>query len=184
MKEEPTCCGVSEEEFERFTRYCNASDNAADNERRARLMGFGGGVQLAPGAIVRIGKNPIGEKSFIGLYAYINGDVRIGRHVLIGPHCSLPAGNHRFDPESGSFATKRDAARPITIGDGSWLASGCTVTNGVTIGRANLICANSVVTHDTPDYAIMAGTPARQIGSIDPATGEYHWFEKETKEER
>lgn len=36
MKEEPTCCGVSEEEFERFTRYCNASDNAADNERRAQ----------------------------------------------------------------------------------------------------------------------------------------------------
>ena len=71
---------------------------------------------------------------------------------------------------------KRDEPKPITIGDGSWLASGCTVTSGVTIGRANLICANSVVTKSTPDYAIMAGTPARQIGEIDPETGEYHWF--------
>ena len=102
--------------------------------------------------------------------------VRIGRNVLIGPHCSLPAGNHRYDPESRSFAVKRDEPKPITIGDGSWLASGCTVTSGVTIGRANLICANSVVTKSTPDYAIMAGTPARQIGEIDPETGEYHWF--------
>ena len=104
------------------------------------------------------------------------GDVRIGRNVLIGPYCSLPAGNHKFDPATQSFATKRDAAKPIVIGDGSWLASGCTVTGGVTVGRCNLICANSVVTHDTPDYAIMAGTPARRIGEIDPESGEYRYW--------
>ena len=169
-------CGITAEEFERFTRYCCESDNNEDNLRRAQLLGFGDGVRIAPGAIVRIGGNPIGAGSFIGLYCYLNGDVRIGKNVLIGPHCSLPAGNHRFDPETQSFAAKRDAARPITVGDGCWLASGCTVTNGVTVGRANLICANSVVTKDTPDYAVMAGTPARQIGEIDPETGEYRWF--------
>lgn len=171
-------CGIDEEEFERFTRYCCLSDNREDNLRRARLLGFGDDVQIAPGAVVRIGSNRIGAGSFIGLYCYLNGDVRIGRNVLIGPHCSLPAGNHRFDPETRSFAVKRDAPRPITVGDGSWLGSGCTVTNGVTIGCANLICANSVVTRDTPDFAIMAGTPARQIGRIDPEIGEYHWFHK------
>ncbi len=171
-------CGIDEEEFERFTRYCCLSDNREDNLRRARLLGFGDDVQIAPGAVVRIGSNRIGAGSFIGLYCYLNGDVRIGRNVLIGPHCSLPAGNHRFDPETRSFAVKRDAPRPITVGDGSWLGSGCTVTSGVTIGCANLICANSVVTRDTPDFAIMAGTPARQIGRIDPETGEYHWFHK------
>ena len=171
-------CGIDEEEFERFTRYCCLSDNREDNLRRARLLGFGDDVQIAPGAVVRIGSNRIGAGSFIGLYCYLNGDVRIGRNVLIGPHCSLPAGNHRFDPETRSFAVKRDAPRPITVDDGSWLGSGCTVTNGVTIGCANLICANSVVTRDTPDFAIMAGTPARQIGRIDPETGEYHWFHK------
>lgn len=174
--EKECSCGVTEEEFERFTRYCCMSDNPEDNLRRARLLGFDDGVRVAPGAIVRIRPNRIGAGSFIGLYCYLNGDVRIGRNVLIGPHCSLPAGNHRYDPESRSFAVKRDEPKPITIGDGSWLASGCTVTSGVTIGRANLICANSVVTKSTPDYAIMAGTPARQIGEIDPETGEYHWF--------
>ncbi|PIE04862.1 MAG: transferase, partial [Spirochaetales bacterium] len=30
---------------------------------------------------------------------------------------------------------------------------------------------------NTPDYAIMAGTPARQIGTIDKKTGEYIWLE-------
>ena len=61
------------------------------------------------------------------------------------------------------------------IGEGSWLASKVTVTAGVRIGRANLICAGSVVTKSTPDYAIMAGVPARQVGRINPETGEYHW---------
>ncbi len=171
---EDAACGVSADEFAMLTRYCHLSDNGPDDERRARLMGFGDGVKIAPGAIVRIGGNAIGTNSFIGLYSYVNGDVRIGKNVLIGPHCSLPAGNHLFDPVAQAF-TRRDVAKPIVIGDGSWLASGCTVTNGVTVGKCNLICANAVVTHDTPDYAIMAGTPAKQIGRIDPETGEYRW---------
>ena len=162
-------------------------------------MGFGNGVMVAPGAVIRIRGNTIGARTFIGLYSYVNGDVRIGSDVLIGPGCSLPAGNHRFDPATKAF-TLRDEAKPIVIGDGAWLCSGCTVTNGVSVGRGTLVCANSVVTHDTPDFAIMAGTPARQIGRIDPdetiqilsnrgaqvqdviwfypETGEYIWFEK------
>ncbi len=173
--ESKAACGISFEEFDAFTRYANCSDNRPDDLRRARLLGFHNNVMVAPGAIIRIRENPIGDNSFIGLYSYINGDVRIGKNVLIGPHCSLPAGNHKFNPETQSFSA-RDEGKPIIIGDGSWLASGVTVTSGVTVGKCNLVCANSVVVRDTPDYAIMAGTPARQIGRIDPETGEYHWF--------
>ena len=170
----PPVCGVTAEEFRKYTLFCDASDNRYDDLRRARILGFGKNVTVSPGAIIRIGQNDIGEGSHIGLFCYINGDVRIGDHVLIGPYCSLPAGNHKFGPETQTFS-KRDQARPITVGAGTWLASGVTVTNGVTVGKCNLVCANSVVTHDTPDYAIMAGTPARQIGRIDPETGEYIW---------
>ena len=51
-----------------------------------------------------------------------------------------------------------------------------TVTPGCKIGKANLICAGAVVTKSTPDYAIMAGVPAKRVGEIDPATGEYRWY--------
>ena len=51
-----------------------------------------------------------------------------------------------------------------------------TVTPGVKIGRANLICAGAVVTKSTDDYAIMAGVPAKKIGEINPETGEYVWY--------
>jgi acetyltransferase-like isoleucine patch superfamily enzyme len=165
--------------FAELTAYCNAADTNADNERRAALLGLGGrGINVAPGAIIRLGPaGSIGDECFIGLYAYVNGAVRIGARVLIGPHCSISAGNHVFDPATQSF-TKRSPSEEnwIEIGDGSWLAAGCIVTAGTRVGRANLVCANAVVTRSTPDHAIVAGTPARQVGRIDPRTGDYEWF--------
>lgn len=177
-----TRTGLSEENFARFTRYCNASDNDIDNANRARVLGFTGrNVRIAPGAIVRIGENQPGDNVFIGLYCYVNGDVTIGANVLIGPHCSITAGHHAFDPVKGWFAARTaKEANPIVIGEGSWLASGCVVTAGVHLGRCNLVCANAVVTRDSEDYTILAGTPARPIGRVDPATGEYRWLSKET----
>lgn len=176
-----TKTGLSEAEFTAMTRYCNQSDNPVDNRNRACILGLTGrDVRVAPGAIVRIGDNQPGANTFIGLYTYINGDVRIGENVLIGPHCSITAGHHTFDAETQWFSARTPAAEnPIAIGAGSWLASGCVVTAGVTIGRCNLICANAVVTRDTEDYAIMAGTPARPIGRVDAESGTYVWFHRE-----
>lgn len=174
---------ISDELFEQLTQYCNQSDNGPDDALRGELMGFGGRqVLIAPGAIVRVpDKASIGRHIFIGLYSYVNGPVTIEDDVLIGPHCSLTAGHHKFDPATGSFSARTDADydNSIVISRGSWLATGVTVTAGVRVGRANLVCANAVVTKNTPDYAIMAGVPARQVGRIDPETGDYHWFGKE-----
>ncbi|MEA4863570.1 MAG: DapH/DapD/GlmU-related protein [Victivallaceae bacterium] len=168
---------VNSKLFEEMTRYL-AADTVEADRRRAEILGYGGGVMFAPGAVVRIGENTIGENTYIGLFSYVNGDVRIGKEVLIGPHCSLPAGNHRFDPATKSFNTLRDGSRPITVGDGAWLAAGVTVTGGVSVGRGALVCANAVVTRDVPDYAIAAGVPAKIVGRIDPETGEQIWFKK------
>jgi len=177
MKEWHTHTGLTQEEFEKFTRFCNASDNLTDNVNRAKAMGIKSrDVKLAPGAIIRLPDQlTVGDNVFIGLYVYINAKVTIGNNVMIGPHCSLSANNHIFDPKTQWFS--KGDPQPIVIGDGSWLAAGCMVTAGVTVGKGNLICANTVVTKSTPDYAIMAGTPAKQIGHIDPKTGEYHWYE-------
>lgn len=176
---------MTDEMFEQLTEYCNRSDNLEDNRHRAEWLGFGGrDIAIAPGAIVRVpDKSKLGSDIFIGLYSYVNGPVTIEDHVLIGPHCALTAGHHKFDPATQAFTarTEQDYDNSIVIGQGSWLAAGVTVTAGVKIGKANLICAGAVVTKSTEDYAIMAGVPARQVGRIDPATGEYCWFSKEDK---
>ena len=172
---------ISDELFAELTKYCNESDNGPDNARRAELLGLGGrDIKVAPGAIIRIPKDQVGRNVFIGLYSYLNGKVTIGDNVLIGPHCSVAAGNHKFDPATGWFSarTEPDGDDSIVIGDGCWLASKVTITGGVKLGRANLICAGAVVTKSTPDYAIMAGVPAKQVGEIDPVSGEYIWYHK------
>ena len=170
---------ISDELFAELTKYCNESDNNIDNAHRAELLGLGGrDIKVAPGAIIRIPKEQVGRNVFIGLYSYLNGKVTIGDNVLIGPHCSVAAGNHKFDPATGWFSarTEPDGDDSIVIGDGCWLASKVTITGGVKLGRANLICAGAVVTKSTPDYAIMAGVPAKQVGEIDPVSGEYRWY--------
>ena len=165
--------------FADLTEYCNRSDNYDDNIRRAELLGIGGReVKVAPGAIIRVPKEQIGRNIFFGLYCYVNGNVTVGDNVLIGPYVTIAAGNHKFDPKTGWFSarTEKDGDDTIVIGDGCWLGSKVTVTAGVKLGRANLVCAGAVVTHSTEDYAIMAGVPAKQVGRIDPVSGEYEWF--------
>ncbi|MBQ4107684.1 MAG: hypothetical protein IJC73_08945, partial [Lentisphaeria bacterium] len=85
-RKQKAACGVSLHFFEEFVRSANLSDNREDDLTRAKIMGFGDGVMVAPGAIIRIRGNRIGARTFIGLYCYINGDVRIGSDVLIGPY--------------------------------------------------------------------------------------------------
>ncbi len=172
---------LTDEEFRKFTLFTMQSNNFEDDNTRAQILGFTEqGVRIAPGAIVRIGKNQIGSHSYIGLYSYINGDVSIGQNVLIGPHVSVVASNHLFNPASDSFSLRTCPVEgKVTIADGVWLTTGVVITPGVNIGKCALVCANSVVTKDIPDYAIMAGTPAKQIGEIDPDSGQYIWFNQE-----
>ena len=168
----------TEEEFERMTRYAHETDRSDLNLKRAQILGFEAkDVRIAPGAIVRIPKNQVGENVFIGLYSYLNGNVTIGKNTLIGPRCSVTAGNHKFDPATGWFSarTEPDGDDSVVIGEGCWLGSNVCITPGVKLGRANLICAGAVVTKSTEDYAIMAGIPAKRIGRIDPETGAYLW---------
>ena len=172
---------LSEEEFRKFTLYTTQSNNFEDDNTRATILGFTNErVRIAPGAVVRIGENQIGKRSYVGLYSYVNGDVSIGENVLIGPHASIVASNHLYSAEDDFFSARSDLEKgKVSIEDGVWLTSGVVITPGVTIGRCSLVCANSVVTSDVEPYAIVGGTPAVQLGRIDHETGKYHWFKKE-----
>jgi len=149
--------------------------------KRAEILGqTGEDVRIAPGAIVRIRENQIGNKSYIGLYSYVNGDIEIGENVLIGPSANIVGSNHVYNPDDDFFSARSDeVAGKVVIEDGVWLTGGVTITPGCRIGKCALICANSVVTSDIPPYAIAAGTPAKVIGTIDPKTGAYQWFHRE-----
>lgn len=56
--------------------------------------------------------------------------------------------------------------KPVEIGEGSWLGEHVCII-GACIGKNCVIGANSVVTHDIPDYSVAVGAPARIIKSYD-----------------
>ena len=51
----------------------------------------------------------------------------------------------------------------IIVGDDVWIGYGATILSGVNIGQGAVVAAGSVVVHDVPPYAIVAGIPAKVI---------------------
>jgi len=50
---------------------------------------------------------------------------------------------------------------------GCWIGIGAVILPGVRVGRNAVVAANAVVTKDVPDYAVVAGIPARVIKRLD-----------------
>lgn len=86
--------------------------------------------------------------------------VTIGDYVMIGENTSIRDQDHRTgDP--GPTRHSGYVTAPVTIGEDAWIARGCAVLKGVTIGRRAVVAANSVVTRDVPEMEVWAGTPAK-----------------------
>ncbi|WP_255453216.1 acyltransferase [Thermococcus sp. GR6] len=51
---------------------------------------------------------------------------------------------------------------------GAWIAPGCIILPGVTIGENSVVGAGSVVTKDVPPYTVVAGNPAKVIKHLQP----------------
>lgn len=86
------------------------------------------------------------------------GGISIGNSVSISHNVSIVTGGHHLN--SPTFAGKY---MPIEIGDYAWLGIGCTILQGVKIGKGAVVCAGAVVTSDVEPYAVVAGTPAKKI---------------------
>lgn len=96
----------------------------------------------------------------------ILGDVTIGEGVLISQFVNIWGRSHKFDKRDEiiwSVDSKGQGYKeaPIVIKEGAWIGPHVTILGGVTIGRGAVIGANSVVTKDVPDYAVVYGIPAK-----------------------
>jgi acetyltransferase-like isoleucine patch superfamily enzyme len=114
--------------------------------------------------------------SVIRRYCSIGEQVQVGRHshpltfsstsplFYQGIESVLGSSDHKAIANS-SFVIKRPPTKlkQTIIGNDVYIGHGAFILPGVTIGNGAVIGAMAVVTRDVPDYAIVAGSPARTV---------------------
>lgn len=127
----------------------------------------GAGCILGKGAYV--GEHVIiGDRVKIQNGASIYPGATVEDGVLVGPHVCFT--NDRYpravNPD-GSLKTQDDwELGKILVKEGASLGAASVLIAGVTVGRWALVAAGSVVLRDVPDHGLVAGNPARLIGSV------------------
>lgn len=115
----------------------------------------------------------IGENSMVGTFVEIQSDVKIGNNCRIQSHtfiCSMVTIEDdvfvghgvMFINDAHPPRFDRKDWKPVLVKRGAVIGSNATIFP-VTIGKNAIIGAGSVVLHDVPDNAVVAGNPAKVI---------------------
>ncbi len=100
----------------------------------------------------------IGNNCTIKSGVFLWDGIRLGNNVFIGPNATFV--NDKF-PKSKVYP---DSFQKTIIKDFASIGANATILGGLNIGEGALVGAGAVVTRDVPDFAIVAGNPAKIIG--------------------
>jgi UDP-2-acetamido-3-amino-2,3-dideoxy-glucuronate N-acetyltransferase len=119
----------------------------------------------------------IGDGCSLGQGSYVGNDVRIGRNVRIQNNVSVydavTLEDDVFCGPSMVFTNvhnpraavpRKHEYRRTLVRQGASLGANCTIVCGTSVGRYAFVGAGAVVSRDVPDFALVVGVPARQIG--------------------
>jgi UDP-2-acetamido-3-amino-2,3-dideoxy-glucuronate N-acetyltransferase len=119
----------------------------------------------------------IGARCSFGQNVYVGNDVLIGDNVKIQNNVSVYDAvtleddvfcgpsmvfTNVYNPRSA--VTRKDEYRRTLVKQGATLGANSTIVCGTTIGRHAFVGAGAVINRDVPDFALMVGVPAKQIG--------------------
>lgn len=111
---------------------------------------------------------------YLGNRSYINHnveiiakgcDVIIGDDCLIGMNTLITTTNHNFKNTSIPINKQGEKNATVHIGNDVWIGAKCIILPGINVGYGAVIGAGSIVTRDILPYEIVAGVPAKKIGS-------------------
>jgi len=121
----------------------------------------------------------IGDRCNIGQNVVIGPNVSIGNNCKIQNNVSVYKGvtleddvfcgpsmvfTNVYNPRAG--LRKMAQVRPTLVKKGATLGANCTIICGVTIGKYAFVGASTLVNRDVPDYALVVGNPAKDIGFV------------------
>jgi acetyltransferase-like isoleucine patch superfamily enzyme len=147
---------------------------------------FGKDVKLSP--FVNLYGCEVGDNTKIGAFVEIQKSAKVGQNCKISSHSFICEGvtiednvfvGHgvvfindlfpRATTAEGELQTEKDwRVEPTLVKKGASIGSGATILANVVIGENAMVGAGSVVTHDVPDNAVVAGNPAKILRRIAP----------------
>jgi UDP-2-acetamido-3-amino-2,3-dideoxy-glucuronate N-acetyltransferase len=113
----------------------------------------------------------LGQNVFVGNRVVIGDSCKIQNNVSIYDNVTLEEDvfcgpsmvfTNVYNPRAA--IVRKEEYRETLVRHGATLGANCTIVCGVTIGRFAFVGAGAVINKSVPDYALMVGVPARQIG--------------------
>lgn len=122
----------------------------------------------------------IGKNCSFGQNVNVSNNVKIGNGVKVQNNVAIYEGVELEDyvfcgpsmvftndlTPRAKYPKGRVGYKKTLLKEGATVGANATVVCGHTIGKWAMIAAGAVVTKDVPDYALMAGVPAKQIGWV------------------
>jgi UDP-2-acetamido-3-amino-2,3-dideoxy-glucuronate N-acetyltransferase len=127
-------------------------------------------VHICSGAVIGE-KCSLGQNVFVGNRVVVGDNVKIQNNVSVYDNVTLENDvfcgpsmvfTNVYNPRSA--VTRKDEYRDTLVKIGATLGANCTIVCGVTIGKYAFVGAGSVINKNVPDFALMVGVPAKQIG--------------------
>lgn len=119
---------------------------------------IGRGAYIGPGVV-------LGDRCKVQNYALVYEPAKLGNGVFIGPAVVLTNDHYpRATNPDGSLKSGNDwDLVGVTIQEGASIGARAVCVAPITIGRWSMVAAGSTVTRDVPDFALVAGSPAKRI---------------------
>lgn len=142
--------------------------------RLFRVLTFRKGIYCKYGKKCKFGlcafvdeETMLGSYNYVGRYTTISAS-SIGNYCSIADNVTIGPGEHPLDKVSTNCTMLIKCGIPVNliekdviIENDVWIGTNAVILRGVKIGTGAVVAANAVVTKDVPEYAIVAGVPAR-----------------------
>ena len=148
--------------------FCHIQSGAVIGEN----CSLGQNVNVAGGAV-------IGNRCKLQNNVSVYDGVILEDGVFCGPSCVF---TNDLTPRA-EYPKGKENYKKTIVKKGASIGANATIVCGHTVGSYAMIAAGAVVTFDIPDFALVAGIPARIVGSVDERGTILEWYKNDKKVE-